>query len=161
MLNIVQGDLFGLAPAKSIIAHGCNAQGKMNSGFAKQIRRKFAGNYLYYHRSYLEDGLKAGDVLFYSDQRSGTHIANVISQEYYGRDKSVVYVDYINLTKGLLRVKQYAIVTHLPIYFPFIGGGLANGDHEVLLKIFKKVFDDVDATLCVEDLSLYQDSHGE
>lgn len=160
MLKMVQGDLFALAPNASIIAHGCNAQGKMKSGFAKELRRRFAGNYLYYRKCYLEDGLNVGDVLFYSHTREGTHIANIISQEYYGRDKSVVYVDYINLEKGLNQVKQYACVNRLPIYLPFIGGGLANGDRGVLMEIFKRVFDDVDATLCVDSLPPYSDDHG-
>ena len=45
-----QGDL--TQAEEYIIAHGCNAQGKMGSGVAKAIRREFPQAYSYYRSAY-------------------------------------------------------------------------------------------------------------
>lgn len=145
MLTIRNGDLFENITEPCVIAHGCNAQGKMNSGFAKELRRHHPKAHLAYLKAYHEDGLALGNVIFCNLQK--VHVANIITQEFYGRDRSVTYVDYAAVEKGLLRTKQYAHVNRLPILLPFIGGGLANGDHEVLMRIFNNVLHDVQATL--------------
>ena len=145
MLIVRNGDLFKNVTEPCLIAHGCNAQGKMRSGFAKTLRRLYPKAHLAYLKAYHEDGLSLGDVIFCNLQK--VHIANVITQEFYGHDKACTYVDYDAVEKGLLRTKQYAHVNRLPIVLPFIGAGLANGDREVLMRIFNNVLHDVQATL--------------
>ena len=57
-------------------------------------------------------------------------IANCITQEYYGRDPKVTYVDYrgFNLVMNkLCRIEQECTVN-----MPKIGAGLANGDWNIL-----------------------------
>lgn len=145
MLKIKEGDLFKHLPQKCIIAHGCNAQGKMNSGFAKEIRIRFPSNYLFYRSEYLHTGLSVGDVLFHTTKE--VTIANVISQHHYGRDKDIVYVDYAGLEKGMTMVASYTTIQDKPLHLPLIGGGLANGDKAILLEIFNRTLNGVDATL--------------
>lgn len=149
MLEIKHGDLFAFVKEPAVIAHGCNAQGKMGSGFARILRNRFPAAYLAYRKAYLEDGLALGDIVFANTR--GFHIANIITQETYGRDKTKVYVHYPAVEQGLKLTKQYASINHLPIHLPFIGGGLANGDCDVLLNIFESVLYDVQATLWILD----------
>jgi O-acetyl-ADP-ribose deacetylase (regulator of RNase III) len=144
MLRIEHGDLFRYPEKDTLIAHGCNAMGVMGSGFAGILRKKHPLNYLAYRRAFEEDGLKLGIIVFTHYER---HIANIVTQEKYGRDKSVVYCDYSAIREGLTLVAIYAACHRLTVVLPMIGGGLANGDHDRLLNIFNGVFEEQDAIL--------------
>lgn len=146
MLKTLSGDLFTYALADSIIAHGCNLQGVMNSGFAKQLRRKYPRAYLEYREAFREGGLELGDYLLVHCK--GMDIFHCMTQRYYGRDKEVVYVDYDAVRKSLAQCAAYATRYNKTVYLPFIGGGLANGDQGRLMDIFTEVFKDTDAILC-------------
>lgn len=145
MLEIKNGDLFINAGKPAIIAHGCNTKGVMGSGFARRLRNHYPAAFLAYRRAFIEDGLCLGEVIFSVSR--GMHVANIITQENFGRNEKTVYVNYDAVKKGLAATKQYAHITHLPIHLPFIGGGLANGDRSILLEIFKEVLYDAPATL--------------
>lgn len=56
-------------------------------------------------------------------------VVNLMTQEDYGRDPYRVYVDYDAISRGFEAVlAPLALDTGLPVYFPKIGCGLANGD---------------------------------
>lgn len=149
MLEIKIGNIFDNLQHQSLIAHGCNAKGAMNSGVAKQVRYHYPENFLLYRQAFLEDGLKLNDVILYThvEKDKTIHIANLITQEEYGYDENVVYVNYDAVEHTLRVVKDYAAKSNLSVNIPFIGGGMAHGDRTKLLKIFKEVFDDYPATL--------------
>lgn len=149
MLAIRQGDLFRHAKPPCIIVHGVNAQAKMNAGFAKQLRAKFPEAFLDYFNTHQETPLKVGDVIMTKIERAdGVYqIASAVTQEFYGRDPNVVYVDYEAVEKTLTWAAEGSKKLNEPIHLPMIGGGLANGDIERLMEIFKRVFKDVEATL--------------
>ena len=153
MLIIKEGNLFEHVKAPGVVAHGCNAKGKMQSGFAKEIRLRFPGNYVTYAEAHAQEGLRLNDVILHAEETpDGTiHIANLITQEDYGRDPGVVYIDYDAIEHTLRIVKDFATKSNLPIHFPFIGGGLGGGGHHRLLSIFNTVFDDYDATLWINE----------
>lgn len=145
MLTIQYGNLFEKAPARCIIAHGCNAQGRMNSGFAKELRQRYPANHLDYHLAFCDEGLELGDVVYC--EKYSRIIANMITQEFYGRDKAITYVDYHAVETGMRQVCAKAQSMELSLHFPFIGAGLANGDPEILLNILTETTKNVDATL--------------
>lgn len=59
-LHEVTGDLFGLdLPA---LGHGCNCQGAMGAGVAKEFRRRFPQMYAGYRRRCLDATFTLGDV---------------------------------------------------------------------------------------------------
>ncbi len=155
MLQTKEGDLFANLTPPCIILHGCNAQGKMASGFAKALREKFPDTYKVYKTAQAAHGLKLGDINGYSDY-DGYTIINGITQERYGRDTSVVYVDYDAVDKVCNTVARYVLekggeeATQYPVHMPFIGGGLANGDREKLLEIFTKAFEKINVTLWLD-----------
>ena len=95
MLQIKFGDLFSYISPGDMIVHGCNCQGKLCSGFAAQIRKRFPIAYLEYSQLYKEYGLTLGEyIVVYSN---GYCIFNAFTQEYYGRDPNTVYLWYIRI----------------------------------------------------------------
>jgi O-acetyl-ADP-ribose deacetylase (regulator of RNase III) len=143
MLHVTSGDLFSGIDENSIIVHGCNGQSVMGSGFAKEVRSRYPDAYAVYMRA----PSMLGSVS-YANSLEGPVIANAITQEFYGRDKSVRYVSYDAVVEAMEKVKKYhSTRQHLNIHFPLIGGGLANGNHNILLSIYMAAFKTVDATL--------------
>jgi O-acetyl-ADP-ribose deacetylase (regulator of RNase III) len=116
------------------IAHGCNAQGVMKSGIAKAIRERYPHVFTDYKRWESKNGLNLGDVI-----TSGNYdriILNIISQEYYGRDPSVVYVSYDAIAKAIKRINDMG---YTRVAFPKIGAGLANGNWNIIATIIESL----------------------
>src|SRR5574343_550574 len=106
-----------------IIVHGCNAQGKMNSGVAKDIRARFPKAYLEYMDAYKANGLALGDVIYYRSN-DNLVIANAVTQIYYGFDGKK-YVDYKAVEKCFTKINKYALDNgYSKVSFPMIGCGL-------------------------------------
>jgi O-acetyl-ADP-ribose deacetylase (regulator of RNase III) len=148
MLKIVTGDLFDYAAPGSIIAHGCNLQGVMNSGFAKQIRLRFPENYLAYRQAWRERALELGSFILVNC--STHHIFNALIQVRYGRDPAIQYVEYAAVKKSLRHAADYGRAYNVPIHLPLIGGGLGGGDSTELLHIFEEVFIHTQAVLYIQ-----------
>jgi len=127
----------------NILVHGCNAQGVMGSGIAKQIKDKWPGAY----ESYLNGSMELGDGSGYIIKRKSLAIFNLITQNNYGRDPKQVYVDYDAIRIGFRTINYYALIADLEnkqliINFPLIGCGQANGDWNIVSKIIDKEIDD-------------------
>ena len=123
------GDI--LSVKTGIVVQGCNAQGKMNSGLAKGLRAMYPGAFDVYAEEHAKHGLYVGQVVYYKvPLPAGSPvlvIANAITQKYYGRDKNVVYVDYDGLERCFVKIGNLAKDLGVPVHFPLIGAGLANG----------------------------------
>lgn len=146
MIEIRQGDCLGIA--EGVIVHGCNAQGVMGSGIAGALRDKWPSVYQAYRRHYNKVGLRLGDsVTVGSTQIGRGHprvldfleatvaelpanviVVNGITQFRYGKDRNIRYVDYDAIEAVFARAAALARVTGLPLHFPLIGCGLANGE---------------------------------
>lgn len=143
-----------LAVQRGIIVHGCNSKGVMGSGIAKSIRDKYPGAFQVYDREFRKQGLFLGGVTYYhhppTNAGSEIIIANAITQLNYGRDKSVVYVDYDAVSICFETVARMARETGLPVHFPLIGCGLANGEWEaVSSRIEDALGPDIEKTLWI------------
>lgn len=151
--NIKNGDL--LTAESGIIIHGCNSRGVMGSGVARQIRDKWPVVYKAYRYSFETSGLELGDIqtvpVFNADK--SLLVVNAITQKDYGRDAGKVYVDYNAITeaftKTLLIAKQLSDYNSamMPIHYPKIGGGLANGDFNIIYASISEVLGNWDHTL--------------
>lgn len=133
---------------EGIIVHGCNAQGKMASGVAKDIRAKFPQAYQKYMQAYEEKGLRVGQVvwaLITEDPKLA--VANGITQKFYGRNPSVRYVDYEGVRQVFRQVGEVARRRALPVHYPKIGAGLGNGDWTIIEKIINEELHGVQHTL--------------
>ena len=170
MIKTVHGDLLELVTS-GVIVHGCNAQGKMNSGFAKAVREKYPivfDSYSYFHA--VESGKrkllrKAAEKVYGESPRERANpllglndycavtedlfVVNMITQEFYGHDPDVVYVNYGALKGGFARLGVWLMNRYLRfgetpvVSFPAIGCGLAKGDWSIVSKIIDTFIPDV------------------
>jgi O-acetyl-ADP-ribose deacetylase (regulator of RNase III) len=167
MIETVQGNVLTLT--EGIIVHGCNCQGVMGSGIAKSIRDAWPAVYDAYRRHYLRVGLHLGDVvavahpIWHQTKVVARHLhdtteqlperlilVNALTQDEYGRDPNRVYVDYDGLAAAFARIRVLARDTGLPVHFPLIGCGLANGEWEqVSARIDQMLGQEVKKTLWV------------
>jgi len=135
---------------EGLIVHGCNAQGVMGSGVAAAIREAYPQAYADYRRAFEEKGLKVGQIVWTTVSHAPKlAIANAITQEYYGRDKGRVYVDYDALRRVFGRIGEVARQHAIPVHFPMIGAGLANGDWAVIAPIIETALAGVDHTFWI------------
>lgn len=132
-----------------VIAHGCNAQGRMNKGVAKAIREKWPSAFMAYEHEIMAHGAKLGDVIWARTEISSTlfdqrpeapWVANVITQERYGND-GARYVSYDAVDVGLRRVAQRAVAELQTdtIAIPAIGTGLGGGNWGVIYEIIRRI----------------------
>ena len=152
-LVIKHGDLFvevAKAQGPRVIAHGCNAVGKMGSGFAVEVRRRYPIAYMGYRDAYISDGLYMGDVVYVSVDGELT-IANCITQHYYGKVAGVQYANTEAIRKCLTQVATFCKKQGAALHLPLIGGKRGGLEKDVVITIFKELFDDVDATLWLNE----------
>ncbi len=145
MVKIQKGNLFDNYTIPGLIVHGANAQGVMGSGFAAQFKKKFPDAY---HDYINQKTYPMGSVVVtnYADKLI---VCSAITQEFYGRDNSKQYVSYEAVEKSMKFIATLA--TDTPIFMPFIGGGLANGDRAKLMNIFETVFINSNTTIFTLD----------
>lgn len=119
-----------------IIAHGCNAQGVMNSGVARAIREKWPAAYMAYrhHFEYDRNKLGLGKVIWANTDAK--LIANCITQNNYGRDGKC-YTDYPAVRVCMREVNKYA-QKEVGVALPLIGAGLGGGDWRIISKIIEE-----------------------
>lgn len=156
-----------LAVERGILVHGCNCLGMMGSGVARLIRDKWTGVYLAYRDEYCATGLKLGDVQFIGSAlqsraaRANRHlskeilelpkdliVANAMTQYDCGHHPDVVYADYDAIFAAFARIRLVARDTGLPVHFPLIGCGLANGKWDRVSEMIEAALgDDIEAIL--------------
>lgn len=121
-----------------LIVHGCNARGKMGSGFAKELRERFPAAYQEYYNFHKQYGLTEGTIVDHVDS-TNLVIVNAITQDYYGYDggKYVSY-DAIDSCFELIQNIAEELVQdgkEVKVHFPLIGAGLAGGHWDVIESI--------------------------
>lgn len=122
-----------------ILVHGCNAQGVMASGIAKQIRAIYPSAYLQYMEDYADGRLKPGycSIVKYNIYDEPLYIVSAITQQFYGRDPNVRYVDYEAIGKVFLDLKSK--FPGMPVNIPKIGAGLGNGNWDQISTIIDAI----------------------
>ena len=131
-----------------IIVHGCNAQGKMGSGVAKEIRARYPQNFDIYAKKHTTQGLKLGEVVWFRvSAEPQLAIANAVTQQYYGRVPGVRYMDYEALRKAFHEIGAVARRHSLPVHYPKIGAALGGGDWDKISKIIDEELRGVEQTL--------------
>lgn len=145
-IKVVNQDL--LLETSGIIVHGCNAQGVMGAGFAKFISDKYP-QVLSDYKKAAREGLQLGSVIFTPlSAKNDFYVCSAITQQYYGRESGRVYVDYDAVEMAFVTLGQFALHMALPLKFPLIGCGLANGKWDkVKSRIEGVLHPDVSATL--------------
>lgn len=129
-----------------VIAHGCNCQGVMGSGVAFALRNRWRIIFDSYHKMCVKSRMcsninRNNDILGCVDFVhvehtivSDVYVANVITQQYYGRMKGKQYADLDAIQKGMTKVLQFAVEKDLPVYMPKIGCGLGGLDWDTSVR---------------------------
>lgn len=148
MIHEHQGNL--LHRERGILVHGCNAQGIMGAGIARVIKERHPTVFAAYRMRKESGGLHLGDIIPVEVDSATPPkiIISAITQEHFGTDKRVVYVDYAAIEACFTKIRPLAIELALPVHFPLIGCGLANGKwEEVGPRIDHALGDDVEKHL--------------
>ncbi|WNA15909.1 ADP-ribose binding protein [Xanthomonas phage XaC1] len=142
MISIIEGDLFDFVKSSEdktiIIAHGCNAQGKMRTGFAKVLRDKNENVF----KTYKNSGHKLGTASFY-ELEPNVFVANCVTQEFYGYDGKK-YTSYDAVHDSFTELQKFIdqFDTEVLLYFPKLGAVLGGGNNNVIKTIIDEVIDD-------------------
>lgn len=150
IILLVNDDILNIK--KGIIVHGVNCQSVMGSGVARAIRDKYHGVYVDYIKYCATVGNKR-DLLGHivvSNINPDLVIVSGFTQEYYGRDKNTVFVDYRAVESVFKKVNELSMIRNLPVYFPLIGAGHANGSWETIKNIITSTLTN-DGTLVLID----------
>lgn len=115
--------LVSVAPG-SIIAHGCNMQGKMGAGVAAALSTKWPC-ILQPYRHHLASGKGLGSVNLV-EVESGVYVANCITQRFYG--KNGVFADADAVFSALKKVIKVASLLDLTVHSSMIGCGYGGLD---------------------------------
>jgi len=124
-----------------VILQVVNAQGAMNSGFAKQVRQKWPKVYSVYSDA-IQPNLPdrgaswLGTVIPVGVQ-NGLFVANLVAQQFYGSDGKR-YLSYDALDTALKKVAELNALDKLEIHHPMIGCGLAGGSWDVVQQLIKQ-----------------------
>lgn len=131
----------------NLIVHGCNCQGRMNSGIAKTIRDMYPKVFHSYLNLKNTEGLKLGDAQFVKISEDFI-IINAMTQEYYGgfehpdgvfEPYNKLFCSYDAVSSAFTIINEYAnsqlANANVIVNFPLIGCGLANGDWQIVSTI--------------------------
>lgn len=127
MIRYVTGNL--LDSNMQAIAHGCNCQGVMGAGIAKQIRDRWPNVYEIYRLKHDKMGLELGSILPVRtlDDRL---VINCMTQSGYGSSNQQ-HVDYDAIASCMAAMNDRAETWGVTeIGMPRIGAGLGGGDWE-------------------------------
>lgn len=125
MIKYVNGDL--LASNLKVIAHGCNCQGVMGSGIARQIRNKWPNVYEVYKLRHSVMGLDLGTILPIRTL-DGRIVVNCMTQDNFGQD-SKQYASYDAIERCIVAINSNVDIWEVTeVGFPKIGAGLGKGD---------------------------------
>ena len=121
----------------NLLLHCCNAQGKMGSGIAKEIRERIPQAY----DAYLKSNLKLG-TNSYGWLDSDRVVANMVAQEFYGYDGKR-YVDYGHLANCLRHINTLNPMPKIPIAIPYkMACDRAGGDWDTVLELITSLMHD-------------------
>lgn len=127
-----KGNLFH-DPDLKAVTHIVNAQGKMRSGFAKELRERCPEAYTVYRNEYDRAGLHLGHVI--PAIVDDLYIFHLVGQKHYGYD-GARYVSYDAIATGIETLNVMARELELDrILMPQIGSGLAGGKWSVIEQI--------------------------
>ena len=121
-----------------LIAHGCNAQGVMGSGVAKAVRARYPIAYELYHSHFLDKGLALGENISVGINGENKVIVNCITQEFYGRDSSRIYINYKAIKQCMYNINFLYNLDYNCVALPKIGAGLGGGDWDIISKIIEE-----------------------
>jgi O-acetyl-ADP-ribose deacetylase (regulator of RNase III) len=151
MIKIVNGDL--LKASENLICHQVNCQGKMGSGVALQVKKRFPQAFEEYidlvneytigndHRSHLLGRVQSVKI---NDKQ---WICNLFGQDKYGYDGKI-YTDTNALFKCFMQLRHRAESLQLSVAMPYMIGCYRGGaDWKLVEEMLLTAFEGYEVTL--------------
>lgn len=145
----VHGNLFeAIGRNDSVcIFHGCNAQGRRASGFAKHLMEYLKENFDYpknesediyidFCRKEVDKGKLLGKIVI-ERMPSRITVINGITQLNYGRDTNQIYISYTHFHQALEEALLVCINNDLDLVMPMVGIGLGGGSASEIYKVIR------------------------
>jgi O-acetyl-ADP-ribose deacetylase (regulator of RNase III) len=132
---IAFGDILNVE--SGTIVHGCNTEGVMGAGIAKQIKEKYPEAFEIYvdHLAQFKNKNDALGTICTYEVNKHLIIVNAITQLRYGRTN----IRYVNYCAVQACFEQVCVISkdkkHNRINYPQIGAGLGGGDWSILSDI--------------------------
>ena len=126
------GNLFEDSSVR-FVAHCCNAQGRMGSGFAKELRDRNPSVYDAYLADFKDGQTYMGQAYPVIGDDGRTYF-NIIGQQFFGYDGKR-YVSYDALADAFQHINSLPDIDHLAM--PLIGAGLAGGKWSIISSIIE------------------------
>lgn len=133
MIKYKQGNLLDVT--EGVLVHGCNAKGVMGSGVALAIKQEYPKAYEGYKGFETKHGLRLASLSIVKVSPK-VYVANLISQENYGRDPNIRYVSYGAIHLGFEKLQEHFPLSTI-FNFPKIGAGLGNGDWNKISELIE------------------------
>jgi O-acetyl-ADP-ribose deacetylase (regulator of RNase III) len=132
MIEYRKGNLLDVE--EGIIAHGCNSYGVMGSGVALAVKNMYPEAFIKYqiYCQNNQDTDITGSTVCVTVTPELV-VANMITQEDFGRNPATRYVSYDAIDDCFKYVNSVFLDTTINI--PKIGAGLGNGKWEVIAEI--------------------------
>ena len=144
-ITYIQQDL--LKVTHGVIAHGCNCQGKMGAGLAKLVKAKWpAVFYTYLDKCFSTTNKRsllghAQIIPVVSESITYLYVANMFTQETYGRGPGIRYADPAAIETSLSRVVKFCDDNEYPLYIPKIGCSLGGLNWEIDVEPIVRMLD--------------------
>lgn len=132
---------------RGVIVHQVNAQGVMGGGIALAIRTKWPQVWEEYYKAIRPDQPDKGfgymGSVIYVQVEPELWVANIVGQQFYGREPGKQYTSYEALRMGLASVSHFAENYGLDAHYPTIGCGLGGGDWTIVSKLIDDAFEGI------------------
>lgn len=152
LIKIVNGDL--LEAKENLIVHQVNCQGKMGSGIADQVKKKWFNVYKEYKG--LTDKFVESELLGFAqivgigDKQA---VVNLFGQNKYGYD-GLRYTNYEAIYSGLERIAEVARRHNLSVAIPYnIGCDRGGANWNIIYKMIEEVFKNHTQPIVIYNLS--------
>lgn len=145
-----------------VVAHGCNCQGKMGAGIAKDIRHRWPAAYYEYidlintvHPLQRDTLLGKSQMVKVEESPISTvYVANWFTQLHYGRENKR-YADPDAIRHAMANCLTMCASKELPLYMPKVGCSLGGLDwdidvHPLIQHLSDKVGDLVTIYVCTK-----------
>jgi O-acetyl-ADP-ribose deacetylase (regulator of RNase III) len=158
-IEYVRGNL--LEASETVIAHGCNAQGKYGRGVALEIRNRYPAAYAAYERAFENGTLDLGTVVW--ARHGNGYVANCIVQPTYGFRGTGIHIDYEALRscmRSINEVAKKAVQNPFDrVAMPLIGADRGGGNWRTISEIIEQEMTDVRPVIYVLPGARFEPPH--
>lgn len=153
MKEMACGDLLSMSDEFDVIIHGCNCLHTMGAGIALQIRNKYPEAYYADLKTKYGDRDKLGTYSAVRNEVDDIIIVNAYTQFGFGGNREANY----DAISDVFELLADARCVDKRVGIPMIGAGLAGGNWDIISNIIETHFKNVNYTLVVYEMEIFNE----